>query len=71
MLVMLNILKCIYFPLWDFPCGAGSKEPACQCRRHKRCGVNPWVGKIPWKRAWQLTPGFLLGESHGWRSLVG
>ena len=25
-------------------------EPACQCRRHNRCGFDPWVGKIPWKR---------------------
>ena len=23
----------------------------------------PWVGKIPWRRAWQLTPVFLLRES--------
>ena len=23
------------------------KEPACQCRRHKRHRFNPWVGKIP------------------------
>src|SRR5574341_1432522 len=23
------------------------KESVCQCRRHKRCGFNPWVGKIP------------------------
>ena len=27
--------------------------------------------KIPWKRAWQPTPVFLSGESHGKRSLVG
>jgi len=27
--------------------------------------------KIPWRRAWQLTPMFLPGESHGQRSLVG
>ena len=26
---------------------------------------NPWVGKIPWRRAWQPTPVFLPGESHG------
>jgi len=31
----------------------------------------PWVGKIPWRRAWQPTPVFLPGESHGQRSLVG
>ena len=30
---------------------------------------DPWVGKIPWRRAWQCTPVFLLGESHGQRSL--
>ena len=34
-------------------------------------GLDPWVGKIPWKRAWQPTPGFLPGESPGQRSLVG
>ena len=31
----------------------------------------PGSGKIPWKRAWQLTPVFLPGKSHGQRSLVG
>jgi len=30
-----------------------------------------WVGKIPWRRKWQPTPGFLPGESHGQRGLVG
>ena len=25
-------------------------ESACQYRRHKRCGLDPWVGKIPWRR---------------------
>ena len=29
------------------------KEPACQCRRRKRQGFDPWVGKIPQTRAWQ------------------
>ena len=33
--------------------------------------MNPWVGKIPWRRKWQPTPVFLPGESHGQRSLVG
>ena len=31
----------------------GAKEPACQCRKHKRHGLDPWVGKFPWRRAWQ------------------
>ena len=30
-----------------------------------------WVGKIHWRRAWQPTPVFLPGESHGQRSLAG
>ena len=33
--------------------------------------VDPWVGKIPWRREWQPTPGFLPAESHGQRSLSG
>ena len=45
-----------------FPCGASGKEPICQCRRCKRWGFNLWVGQIPWRRAWQLTPVVLLGE---------
>ena len=40
------------------------------CRRHKRHGFDPWVGKIPWRRAWQPTPVFLPGESHGLRILA-
>ena len=31
-----------------------------QCRRP---GFNPWLGKIPWRRAWQPTPVFLPGQS--------
>ena len=26
--------------------------PAHPCRRYKRCEFHPWVGKIPWRRAW-------------------
>ena len=36
-----------------------------------RLGFDPWVGKIPWRRAWQPTSVFLPGESHGQRSLAG
>ena len=55
----------------DFPGGSSGKEPACQHRRHKRAGFNPWVGEIPWRRAWQPTPVFLPAESQGQRSLAG
>ena len=56
---------------WNVPVlpgGTSGKEPAYQCRRLK---FDPWVSKIPWRRAWQLTLVFLPGESHGQRSLVG
>ena len=42
-----------------------------QCRRCRRRGLDPWVGKIPWRRKWQPTPVLLPGKSHGRRSLVG
>ena len=57
--------------IWSFPGEANGKEPTCQCRRHKRCGFDPWVGKIPWRRAWQPFPVFVPGESHRQRSLAG
>ena len=41
------------------------------CRQCKKPGFDPWVGKTPWRKAWQLIPVFLPGESHGQRSLVG
>ena len=50
--------------------GASDKEPTGQYRRHKNHGFNPWVRKIPWRRAWQPIPIFLPGESHGQRSLL-
>ena len=36
-----------------------------------RCGSNPWVRKISWRRKGQPTPVFLPGKLNGWRSLVG
>ena len=68
------------FSLWIFSSALGTKgfpsdsvvkESACQYRRHGRCGFNPWVRKMAWKRKWQPTPVFLPGKSHGQRSLVG
>ena len=37
----------------NFPGGSDGKEPACKCGRP---GLDPWVGQIPWTRAWQPTP---------------
>ena len=36
-----------------------------------RCEFDTWVWKSPWRRAWQSTPVFLPGESHGQKSLEG
>ena len=55
-----------------FPGDNSGKEPAHRCRRHNRCGFNPWDWKkIPWRRKWQPSPVFLPGESHGQRSPAG
>ena len=51
--------------------GASGTKPACQCQRCQRHRFYPWVTEIPWRRAWQLTPLLLPGESHGQRSLAG
>ena len=42
-----------------------------QWRRCKRCGFDPGLGRSPGEGQWQPTPGFLPGESHGQKSLVG
>ena len=38
-----------------FPGGSSGKGFACQCKRHKRYGFDPQVGKIPWRKVWQST----------------
>ena len=49
------------------PWWLSGKESACECKRR---GLDPWFGRIPWRRKWQPTPVFLLGKSHGQRSLA-
>ena len=57
-------LSCAF--ILGFPGGTSGKEHVCQSRRHQ---LNPWIEKTPWRRAWQPTPVFLPGESHGQRRL--
>ena len=53
--------------MWVWACdGSDGKASACQCRK-----FNPWAGKIPWRKKWQVTLEFLPGEFHGQRSPVG
>ena len=72
MLLITCVCVCVYVYVGiTFPGGTSGKEPACQCRRLKRCRFYPLVRKIPWRRAWQATPVFLPREFHGQRSQVG
>ena len=63
-----EVTQHVFFRTFQVDCG---KESTCQCMRHRRSRFSPWVWKIPWRRAWQPTPEFLPGDSHGQRSLVG
>ena len=59
----INKIFCFFkrgLPKW-----CSGKESVCQHRRFKRHGFNPWVWKIPWRRAWQPTLVFLSGKFHG------
>ena len=52
------------------PGGARGKEPPANAgdMRHE---FDPWVRKIPWRRAQLPTPAFLHGEFPGLKSLAG
>ena len=68
-----NMCVCVYIYVYThmgFPGGSVVKNLFAikEIRRH---GFDPWIRKIPWRRAWQPTLVFMPGESHGQRSLVG
>ena len=50
------------------------KEYACQCRRHRRPGYCPWVGKIPWGVGNGNHSSFPAGENAmdrgAWQAMV-
>ena len=66
LMVLLITLNSLGLPRW-----ISGKESACQCRSLRRCGFDPWVRNILWRREWQSTLVFLPEKSHGQRSLVG
>ena len=53
-ILYIYMCVCVYIYIYiyklGFPGGAIVKETAFQCRRHKRCGFDSWVRKIPWRR---------------------
>ena len=72
-ILLLLLLFFFLFVFWSFyfVLEYSGKEPASQCRRCRRHGFHPWVGKIPYRRKWQPTPVFLPGKFHGQQNLVG
>ena len=47
------------------------KNPPAKAEVIKRHKFDPWVERIPWRRAWQPIPVFLPRESNGEKSLAG
>ena len=64
--VPFHMLIC-HLSVFGISGGASGRESTCQCRR---CGFDPWVGKITWSRKRQPTPVFLPKKLHGQRSMV-
>ena len=42
----------VYIFFMGFHSGSAVKNPTCNAGD----ALDPWVGKIPWRRAWQPTP---------------
>ena len=57
--VMTLLFNMLSWFVMAFPGGSDGKGPACNAGD----GFDPWVGNIPWRRAWQPTPVFLPGKS--------
>ena len=51
----------LYINICGLPWWLSGQESACQCRK---CGFDPWVRKIPWRRKWQ--PGNILAWEIPW-----
>ena len=56
-----------------FPSGTSGKEPARQCRRHKRCQFDPWVRKMPRRSIFNPFPYSCLEnsmEGRAWQATI-
>ena len=47
------------------------KNPPANAGEIRDAGLIPGLGRFQWRRVWQHTTVFLLGGSHGQRSLAG
>ena len=67
-----KVLLFLAYTSWDsihlrslsFPDGTSGKEPTCQCRKHKRCGFDPWSGRSP--GVGNCTPSRILAARIPW-----
>ena len=66
--IYIYIYTYVYIYIYGLPCGSVVKNPSPETQR---CGFDPWVGKIPWRREWKPIPVSLPGKFHVLRSLVG
>ena len=55
----------------SFPGDASGKNLPANAGDVRDAGLIPGLGRFSGERAWQPTPVFLPGESHGQRSLAG
>ena len=56
---------------WAFQVALVVKNPTANAGDMRDASLIAGLGGFPRRSAWQPTPIFLLGESHGQRSLVG
>ena len=69
--ILVKIFKVIQLTkTWSFPSGTAIKNPPV-IQETQETQVQYLGLKDPQRRAWLLTPVFLLGKSHEQRSLVG
>ena len=47
------------------------KNPPANAGDTRDGWFDPWIRRIPWRRAWQPTTVFLPRESHGQKSMAG
>ena len=60
--------KFIFTYIWASQVAPVVKNPAASAGRWKRRWSSPWSGKVPWRRKWQPSPGFLLENLLGRRA---
>ena len=69
-LFFVNVLKLMFYIYACLSRCLSGKESACQCRRHRRCGFDPWVRNITQSRKRLPVPVFLPAKFHEHRSLM-